>query len=197
MFTNTINAISKIPKEFWCIIVLDHPTPPTEDFEARPLKESNIKFTVKNGKTPLILDYKTFCQTTGLEYNNVNYVSHPSTKEVKVELANISAHEVLVSPLPASEKKEKKKLLTVTKPKPKSQGPKASRALHKKGKNAKTKQTTLIQTSLKLTQPKELSEATDTSQSVSSGHVPSPQDTESITDVSLCSVPGQLEFRGK
>ncbi|GKB53696.1 hypothetical protein Tco_0904449 [Tanacetum coccineum] len=74
-------------------VIVDHPTPPTGDSEARPLKESNIKFTVKNGKTPLLLDYRTFCQTTCLEYNNGNYVLHPSTEEVKAKLTKIFAHE--------------------------------------------------------------------------------------------------------
>ncbi|GKC41364.1 hypothetical protein Tco_1059086 [Tanacetum coccineum] len=79
--------------EFWCTVLVDHPTPPTGDSEARPLKESNIKFIVKNGKTPLLLDYRTFCQTTCLEYNNGNYVLHPSTEEVQAKLTNIFAHE--------------------------------------------------------------------------------------------------------
>ncbi|GJY28201.1 hypothetical protein Tco_0403968 [Tanacetum coccineum] len=84
------------PREFWCTVVVDHLTLHTEDSEARPLKESNIKFTIKNGKTPLFLNYKTFCQTTSLEYNNGNYASHPSTEEVKAELAKIATHDVLV-----------------------------------------------------------------------------------------------------
>ncbi|GJR49882.1 hypothetical protein Tco_1400403 [Tanacetum coccineum] len=88
------------PREFWCTIVVDHPTSLAEGSEARPLKESNIKFTLKNGKTPLLLDYQTFCQTTGLEYNNGNYVSHPSTEEVKTELAKIVVHDVLVHKTP-------------------------------------------------------------------------------------------------
>nr|GEU55971.1 copia protein [Tanacetum cinerariifolium] len=58
-------------------------------------------------------------------------------------------HETSVSP---SEKKGKTKTRTLTKPKPKSQGPEAFEALCKKGKKAKTKNTTLIQTTLKLDQ---------------------------------------------
>nr|GEX26474.1 hypothetical protein [Tanacetum cinerariifolium] len=36
-------------REFWCTAVVDHPTPSIEDSEARPIKDSNIKFSVKNG----------------------------------------------------------------------------------------------------------------------------------------------------
>ncbi|GJT87445.1 retrovirus-related pol polyprotein from transposon TNT 1-94 [Tanacetum coccineum] len=65
----------------------EDPNPPTNNSEARPLKEFIIKFTMKNGQIPLTLDYKTFCQTKGLDYNNGQYVEHPFTEEVKAELA--------------------------------------------------------------------------------------------------------------
>ncbi|GKE98128.1 hypothetical protein Tco_0021479 [Tanacetum coccineum] len=42
-----------------------------------------------NGKKPLTLDFKTFTESNGLDYAKGKYVSHPSTKEVKVELAKI------------------------------------------------------------------------------------------------------------
>nr|GEY80379.1 copia protein [Tanacetum cinerariifolium] len=45
--------------------------------------------TVMNGKKPLILDFKTFVTSTGLDYNNGEYVAHPSPKAVKAELAKI------------------------------------------------------------------------------------------------------------
>ncbi|GJV21050.1 ribonuclease H-like domain-containing protein [Tanacetum coccineum] len=76
---------------------------------------------------------------------------------------------------------KKKKTRTVTKPKPKSQGPEASGVTPNKlkaTKQTKPKKTSLILTKLKLTKEKEPSEGTNTSQSVSAGHVPSPQDTE-------------------
>nr|GEW73565.1 hypothetical protein [Tanacetum cinerariifolium] len=208
---------------------------------------------MKNGQTPLVLNYETFCKPMGLEYNNGNYVAHPSNEEVKVELAMIATHgtkidigeiiyndlvtrlmaksrqkyvsylrflscalqrllgfdypmdhkfrsippvlsqkgfsknpskvtptelitfmndvinhETLVSLLPTSEKKGKIKTETMTKPKPKSQGHEAFGSLPMKDKKAKTKKTTLIQTTLKLDQQKVPSKATDTSQSVSS-----------------------------
>ncbi|GKA69401.1 hypothetical protein Tco_0775465 [Tanacetum coccineum] len=39
---------------------------------------------------------KTDANDLGLEYNTRNYVAHPSTKEVKVKLAKIATHDVLV-----------------------------------------------------------------------------------------------------
>nr|GEX64887.1 uncharacterized mitochondrial protein AtMg00810-like [Tanacetum cinerariifolium] len=44
--------------------------PPIDNSKARPLKELLIKFTMKNGQMPLTLEYKTFCESTGLDYNN-------------------------------------------------------------------------------------------------------------------------------
>ncbi|GJZ14545.1 hypothetical protein Tco_0550222 [Tanacetum coccineum] len=97
-------------------------------------------------------------------------------------MLNVVRHQASVSPTPLLEKVgKKKKSQTMTKPKPKSQGPEASGVppkLTKGKKKTKPKKTSLIQTTLKLTHEKEPSEATDTSQSVSSGHVPSPQDTK-------------------
>ncbi|GKC31243.1 hypothetical protein Tco_1038537 [Tanacetum coccineum] len=112
------SAFSQIPsvlyqnylREFWCTAVVDHPTPSTEDSEARPRKESNIKFTIM--VTPI---------------------------ELMAFINDVINHKTSVSPLPASEMKGKKKPKTMTKPLPTSQGPKASRALPKKGKKAKTK----------------------------------------------------------
>ncbi|GJX45380.1 hypothetical protein Tco_0262056 [Tanacetum coccineum] len=46
------------------------PNPPVDDSEVHPLKEFIIKFTVKCDQTPLTLDYKTLCETKGLDYNN-------------------------------------------------------------------------------------------------------------------------------
>nr|GEW01897.1 retrovirus-related Pol polyprotein from transposon TNT 1-94 [Tanacetum cinerariifolium] len=65
-------------RELWCTAMVDLPKPPSDDQESRPLKESIIKFTVKNGKTPLSFNFKTFIQTTGLDYNNRQYEALPS-----------------------------------------------------------------------------------------------------------------------
>ncbi|GKF24750.1 hypothetical protein Tco_0077072 [Tanacetum coccineum] len=61
-------------REFWCTAIATHPNPPTDDFEVRPLKEYKIKFSVMNGKKPLTLDYKTFVESTGLDYAKGTYV---------------------------------------------------------------------------------------------------------------------------
>ncbi|GKB49942.1 retrovirus-related pol polyprotein from transposon TNT 1-94 [Tanacetum coccineum] len=45
---------------------------------------------------PLALDYKTFCESTGLDYNKDNYVAHPSPEAVKAELDKIATNEALV-----------------------------------------------------------------------------------------------------
>ncbi|GJW93158.1 hypothetical protein Tco_0172830 [Tanacetum coccineum] len=83
-------------REFWCTTMVEDPSPPINDSEARPLKEFIIKFTVMNGQMPLTLEYKTFCETTGLDYNKDNYVSHPFPEVVKAKLGKIAINEALV-----------------------------------------------------------------------------------------------------
>ncbi|GJU02374.1 hypothetical protein Tco_1112712 [Tanacetum coccineum] len=73
------------------------PNPSSDNSEAHPLKEFIIKFIVMNGKKPLTLDYKTFCESTSLDYNKRNYVAHPSPEVVKAELAKIATNEALVN----------------------------------------------------------------------------------------------------
>ncbi|GKC40661.1 hypothetical protein Tco_1053045, partial [Tanacetum coccineum] len=53
-----------------------------------------------NGKKPLTLDFKTFIESTGLDYTKDAYVSHPSTKEVKAELAKIVDNPILLDRTP-------------------------------------------------------------------------------------------------
>ncbi|GKD83252.1 hypothetical protein Tco_1350091, partial [Tanacetum coccineum] len=65
--------------------------------EAHPLKEYIINFTVMNGKKPLTIGFKTFYESTGLDYNKGTYVSHPSPKDVKAKLARITTDEVLIN----------------------------------------------------------------------------------------------------
>ncbi|GJY21730.1 hypothetical protein Tco_0394296 [Tanacetum coccineum] len=69
-------------REFWCTVIVSDLHPPIDSFEARPPKEFIIKFSVMNGKKPLTLDYKTFCESTGLDYNKGNYVAHLSLEAV-------------------------------------------------------------------------------------------------------------------
>ncbi|GKD66118.1 hypothetical protein Tco_1308226 [Tanacetum coccineum] len=87
-------------REFWCTTITYNPNPPADDSEALPIKEYKIQFIVMNGKKPLTLDYKTFVETTGLDYNQGTYVSHPSREAVKAELAKIASEEVLVNRTP-------------------------------------------------------------------------------------------------
>ncbi|GJT37776.1 hypothetical protein Tco_0937641 [Tanacetum coccineum] len=75
--------------KFWCTAIAYDPSPPEDDSEEHPLKEYKIKFRVMNGKKPLTLDFKTFVEATGLDYNQGTYVSHSSPKAVKAELARI------------------------------------------------------------------------------------------------------------
>ncbi|GJS31767.1 hypothetical protein Tco_0492387 [Tanacetum coccineum] len=66
------------------------PFPSTDEPEKRPLKEFLIKFSVSNGQRPLTLDFKTFCSSTGLDYNNGKYVDHPTPEVVKKKLGKIA-----------------------------------------------------------------------------------------------------------
>ncbi|GKA56758.1 hypothetical protein Tco_0755830 [Tanacetum coccineum] len=83
-------------REFWCTVIASHPNPPVDDSEFHLLKEYLIKFLVMNGKKPLTLDFKTFTKSTGLDYAKGKYVSHPSPKEVKAELAKIIDNIILL-----------------------------------------------------------------------------------------------------
>ncbi|GJY11462.1 hypothetical protein Tco_0379647 [Tanacetum coccineum] len=76
-------------KEFWSTAISYDPSPPIDDLVARPLKEFLIKFSVMNGSKCLILDFKTFCSSTGLDYNKGKYVDHPSHEAVKIKLRKI------------------------------------------------------------------------------------------------------------
>ncbi|GKE91498.1 hypothetical protein Tco_1572593, partial [Tanacetum coccineum] len=80
----------------WCTAIAYDPNPPTDDSEVRPLKEYLIKFSMMNGKDPLTLDFKTFTKSTGLDYAKGKYVSYPSFKEVKSELAKIVDNPILL-----------------------------------------------------------------------------------------------------
>ncbi|GKE78364.1 hypothetical protein Tco_1544484 [Tanacetum coccineum] len=80
----------------WCTTLASDLNPPIDSFEARPLNEFIINFRVKNGQKPLTLDYKTFCESTGLDYNKGDYVAHPSTEAVKVVLSKIAKNEALI-----------------------------------------------------------------------------------------------------
>ncbi|GJW24002.1 retrovirus-related pol polyprotein from transposon TNT 1-94 [Tanacetum coccineum] len=63
--------------------------PPADETQSRLFKVYLIKFSMMNCKKPLNLDFKTFTKSTGLDYNNGEYVAHPSPEVVKAELAKI------------------------------------------------------------------------------------------------------------
>ncbi|GJW83561.1 hypothetical protein Tco_0156706 [Tanacetum coccineum] len=120
--------------------------------------------------TPLILSKQNFNRNS----------SKVQPNELTKYMLSVVNHQASVSPTPSLKKLgKKKKSQTVTKPKTKLQGPKDSiipPKVTKVKKQAKPKKTSLIYSTQKFTQEKEPSKATDTSQSVSSGYIPSPQD---------------------
>ncbi|GKA34270.1 retrovirus-related pol polyprotein from transposon TNT 1-94 [Tanacetum coccineum] len=73
---------AELGMEFWSTVVAFDPFPSTHEPEKRPLKEFLIKFSVLNGQRPLTMDLKTFCSSTGLDYNNGKYVEHPTPETV-------------------------------------------------------------------------------------------------------------------
>ncbi|GJT27098.1 retrovirus-related pol polyprotein from transposon TNT 1-94 [Tanacetum coccineum] len=77
-------------REFWSIVVSFDPFPSIDEPEKHPFIEFLIKFAVLNGQRPLTLDFKTFCSSTGLDYNNGKYVEHPTLETVKKELGKIA-----------------------------------------------------------------------------------------------------------
>nr|GEW04517.1 retrovirus-related Pol polyprotein from transposon TNT 1-94 [Tanacetum cinerariifolium] len=74
-------------REFWCTKIASDPNLLANKTRSRLLKEYLIKFSVMNDKKPLTLDFKTFTTSTGLDYNNSEYVAYPSLEDVKAELA--------------------------------------------------------------------------------------------------------------
>ncbi|GKD51769.1 hypothetical protein Tco_1280745 [Tanacetum coccineum] len=85
-------SLSPLPNflgEFWCTEIAYDPNPPADETQSHPLKEYLIKFSVMNSKKSLTLDFKTFTSSTGLDYNNSEYVSYLSPEAVKAELAKI------------------------------------------------------------------------------------------------------------
>ncbi|GKE91387.1 hypothetical protein Tco_1572482 [Tanacetum coccineum] len=88
-----------------------------------------------------------------------------------IEVINL---ESLVTPLPCSNQKWKKKSLAVSQPKPKTQGPKASEALPQNRKKPKTQKTPIVQTTITPPSEKVPTEDSDKTQSVSSGQIAHP-----------------------
>nr|GEV19547.1 retrovirus-related Pol polyprotein from transposon TNT 1-94 [Tanacetum cinerariifolium] len=76
--------------DFWSTGVAFDPFSLTDEPEKHPLNEFLFKFLVSNGQRPLTLDFKTFCSSTVLDYNNGKYVDHPTLEVVKKELGKIA-----------------------------------------------------------------------------------------------------------
>nr|GEX05424.1 hypothetical protein [Tanacetum cinerariifolium] len=164
-FTKTPSVVyQNLFREFWCTAVATHPNPSTNYSEVCPLKKYKIKFSVMNGKKSLTLDYKTFVESTGLDYAKGTYVSHPSPK---ADESFRSSPTILI-------KKKKGKSQTITPTLPQSQGPEAPGLLPQKRKKPKSKKTP---SETKVTPPKPTN-GSEQPHSVSSGTVPDPQDLE-------------------
>ncbi|GKB89387.1 retrovirus-related pol polyprotein from transposon TNT 1-94, partial [Tanacetum coccineum] len=152
-FTKTSSVVyQNLLREFWCIVITHDLNPPINDSEARPLKEYLIKFLVMNGKKPLILNYKTFVESIGLDYSKGTYVSHPFPDAVKAKLAKIVENPILLDRTPGLE---------------------ASGSLPQKRKKPKSKKTP---TKTQVTPPTGPTKGSEQSHSVSSGNVHDPQD---------------------
>ncbi|GJX46498.1 hypothetical protein Tco_0271688 [Tanacetum coccineum] len=159
-FTNCPSVVyQNFLREYWSTVVAFDPFPSTDEPEKCPLREFLIKFSVLNGQRPLTFDFKTFCSTTRLDYNNGKYVAHPTPEDPsKFTDIELTAYMIAVnnlrdsvSPPPLAPKLKKGKSQTVTPTLPKSQGPEASGALFKKRKKPKSKKPP---TETKLTPPK-------------------------------------------
>nr|GEV21357.1 hypothetical protein [Tanacetum cinerariifolium] len=95
-FTKTHEVLyPNLLKEFWCTAIPYDPNPPVDNSEDHPPKEYKINILVMNSKKPLTLDFKTFTKSIGLDYNKGTYVSYPSPKAEKAELAKIVTNKVL------------------------------------------------------------------------------------------------------
>ncbi|GJX67780.1 retrovirus-related pol polyprotein from transposon TNT 1-94 [Tanacetum coccineum] len=87
---NVVVVYQNFLREFWCTTIAYDLNPPANNSEVRPLKEFKIEFLVMNGRKPLTLEFKTFTESTGLNYYDDTYVSHPSPKAVKAELRSLN-----------------------------------------------------------------------------------------------------------
>ncbi|GJS42948.1 hypothetical protein Tco_0567991 [Tanacetum coccineum] len=159
-FTKTHSVVyQNFLKVFWCTAIAYDPNLPINDSKAHPLNEYLIKFSVMNNKKPLILDFKTFVESTGLYYAKCTYVSYPSPKAVKmIAYCLITGTKVDIGEIIYSD------LVT-----------KLTRALSKKRQKHKSKKTP---TKTQVTPPTGPTEGSEQSHSVSSNNVPNPQDPE-------------------
>ncbi|GJV89079.1 retrovirus-related pol polyprotein from transposon TNT 1-94 [Tanacetum coccineum] len=83
-------STSELPQGVLDTALAFDPFTSTDEPEKLPLKEFLIKFSVSNGQRPLTFDFKIFCSSTVLDYNNDKNVDHPTPKVVKKELGKIA-----------------------------------------------------------------------------------------------------------
>ncbi|GKC82632.1 hypothetical protein Tco_1138349 [Tanacetum coccineum] len=180
-FTKTpLVVYQNLLREFWCIAIAYDPNPPINNSEARPLKEYLINFSVMNVKKPLILYYKTFVESTRLDYAKGTYVSHPSPEAVKAELAKIVENPILLDKTPIL----------------KTAFPVAWRILFTfvvQRKNPKSKKTP---TETQVTPPTGPTEHFEQSHSVSSGNVLDLQDLERNKQLAGTGLPFMVSDEG-
>ncbi|GJU57951.1 hypothetical protein Tco_1235717 [Tanacetum coccineum] len=104
-FTNcSLVVYQNFLREFWSTVAAYDLFPSTDETKQRPLREFLIKFSVLNGQRPLTLDFNTFCSSTGLDYNNGKYVSHPTLEAVKKELGKIAINPSYLDKTPVLKK---------------------------------------------------------------------------------------------
>ncbi|GJV40125.1 retrovirus-related pol polyprotein from transposon TNT 1-94 [Tanacetum coccineum] len=115
--------------------------------------------------------------------SNSNFTKDPSNVtliELTALMIAVNNLESLVSLITTSGKKKKKKSQTVSQPKPKTQGPKASGALPQNRKNPKTQKTPIVQATKTPPTEKVPTKDSNKTQPVSSGQTAHPQDTEGL-----------------
>ncbi|GJX33480.1 hypothetical protein Tco_0243335 [Tanacetum coccineum] len=148
-FTKTPSVVyQNLLKDFWCTIAATHPNPHVDTSEVIPFKEYKFKFSVMNGKKPLTFNYKTFFESTGLDYAKGTYVSHPSPEVVKAELAKIAENPILSDRTPvldgnysSTEQVNSIQQLFAYCPLTGTKGPEAPGSLPQKRKKPKSKKT--------------------------------------------------------
>ncbi|GJS49016.1 hypothetical protein Tco_0599137 [Tanacetum coccineum] len=177
-FTKTPSVVyQNFLREFWCTAIAYDPNPPINDSKARPLKEYLIKFTVMNGKKPLILDYKTFVLHGN--YSSTEFIS--CTLEVLLgsdytQDESFGSSPTILSNLNFS--KDPSKVTQIELTAFMVAGPEASGSLPQKRKNPKSKKPT---PETQVTPPSVPTEDSKKTQSVPSGQTAHPQDTERNT----------------
>ena len=89
-------------KEFWCTTHVTHPNPKT--ISSKSMRDSLIHFTSHNGTKSLTLDFATFVDTTGLDYNKEGYTALPDNSVVKEGLRKLEDNPSSLDQAPVQKK---------------------------------------------------------------------------------------------